>query len=174
MEPTISCIYANCDSPVSITCNCSPILVLLCQEHTVQHVKDLPNKLHNLQDLYLPLEPHEKDAFLHTLAPLLKIEGAQKAELLNVHSRNSAAILKELSETTKRQLSDLKMTNHTYLKGLKQLSKNMNEMRAALTGLGRFGVPTFKKDEFSIRLESLKQNNQVFGCAEILQEIQSY
>lgn len=159
MENELICSYTNCSSQAYIACNCASSRTLLCHEHTSDHTGDK----HSHKELYLILLPEEQEAFYSAQALLFSAGNIRKEEMAS-----------ELEETMKRILQELEDAKQSHSKNLTELAKNVAEIGDVLNEVGRFGIPTFKEDDFSVRLEALKRNNQVISYSNILKEVKNY
>lgn len=125
MECNLVCTYSSCSSPSSISCTCSPNFLLLCQEHAISHIKELPDKVHAFKDICFPIEPHEKEAFHSAKIFLLQAEEAKKEDMTRCHSHKLGKVVQELSDLTKKLLRELEDLIQTDFRNLAELSKNV-------------------------------------------------
>lgn len=142
----------------------------LVQEHLHKDIENLPDSAHTFQKSYLSLRPSEQEAFLSAQVLLFFVERTQREEMMNEHSHKLGKILKELAETTNKLLQQLQDMNRSYFNKLEDLTRQMTEMRVVMSEVGRLGVPTLKRDGFSVRLEALKKNHQAFVYPVVLEE----
>lgn len=174
MSEPLRCFYSECELPPRLICNCSDKSFLLCDEHISQHRKDISEVNHSTNDIYIHVQPQEKEAFNYSILRLIDICHREMDKELIRYSKETEQILKEIQENTENLLKRLRGCTIEHRNFIKELNENVTKMKNKLSIIIALGVPTIEKGSFNEVLLTLKEQNQEISYIDILQAVRSH